>query len=208
MIRLYSGASCLQSHRVRLALAHKGVEAEWVVVDPAAPPRPLLELTPYGEVPTLLDRDVCLYEPWIIVEYLDERYPHPPLLMADPVSRAKARLVAYRIERDWYSLYAQLTAARVRHRGVGKARQALYESLTAGAELFEDHRCLLSDEFTIMDLAVLPLLWRLPAAGVELPPQAAAMVEYAETQFHGAPFQASLTSEEQALRSAKSGGNR
>ncbi|MFW6278373.1 MAG: glutathione S-transferase N-terminal domain-containing protein [Halorhodospira sp.] len=198
MIRLYTGAVCIHSHRVRLALAEKGVGAEWVDIDPDHPPAALLEHNPYGDVPTLVDRDVVLYEPGIIVEYLDERYPHPPLLPVDPVNRGKARLVVYRMQRDWYALLGQVGDAESEQ--ARSARRALRESLVAAAELFEGQPYFLSDELTIMDLAVLPLLWRLPAVGVELPPEAAAIQRYAEQQFTTQAFQASLTPQERRLR--------
>ncbi len=198
MIRLYTGAQCIHSHRARLALALKGVEAERVPVDPDHPPAGLLEQNPYGDCPTLVDRDIALYHPEIIIDYLDERYPHPPLLPVDPVNRAKARLVVHRMQRDWYALYDQVehgSSAQVQ-----QARRALRESLVAAAELFEGQPYFLSDELTIMDLTILPLLWRLPAAGVELPGHAAAITQYAEQQFATDAFRTSLTREEQALR--------
>ncbi|WP_255773336.1 glutathione S-transferase N-terminal domain-containing protein, partial [Halorhodospira sp. 9622] len=198
VIRLYTGASCIHSHRARLALALKGVEAERVPVDPERPPASLLEQNPYGDVPTLVDRDIALYHPEIIIDYLDERYPHPPLLPVDPVSRAKARLVVHRMQRDWYALCEQIengTAAQAQ-----QARRALRESLVAAAELFEGQPYFLSDELTIMDLTILPLLWRLSAAGVELPEHAAAITQYAEQQFATDAFRTSLTREELGLR--------
>mgnify|MGYP000090654948 CR=1 FL=1 len=198
MVRLYTGAVCPHSHRVRLALAEKGVEAERSLVDPDYPSAELFEHNPYGEVPTLVDRDIALYEAGTIIEYLDERYPHPPLLPVDPVSRAKARLLVYRIQRDWYALLEQIggdPADRSEH-----ARCALRESLVAAAELFEGQPFSPGEDRTVMDLTVLPLLWRLPAAGIELPEQAAAIRHYAEHQFATRAFQASLTRAEQALR--------
>ncbi len=198
MIRLYSGPLCIHSHRVRLVLAEKGVEAERVAVDPDEPPAALLEHNPYGTVPTLVDRDVALYDPTIITEYLDERYPHPPLMPVDPVSRAKARLVVYRMERDWYALYERLEVAERNH--AKSARRALQESLVAAAELFEGQPYFLNDDFSIMDAVVLPLLWRLPPAGIALPRAAEGIVSYAERLFATAQFQDSLTREERALR--------
>lgn len=198
MIRLYCGPLCIHSHRVRLVLAEKGVEAERVAVDPDEPTAALLEQNPYGSVPTLVDRDVALYDPVIITEYIDERYPHPPLMPVDPVSRAKARLVVYRMTRDWYALYEQLEVADRRH--AQAARKALQDSLVAAAELFEGQPYFLSDELTVMDVTILPLLWRLPAAGIELPRGGEAIVEYAERLFQTPAFQSSLTREERALR--------
>nr|WP_242464501.1 glutathione S-transferase N-terminal domain-containing protein [Halorhodospira abdelmalekii] len=191
---MYTGALCIHSHRVRLALAAKAVEAERIELDPQSPTAQLLEYNPYGDVPTLVDRDVALYEPGIITEYLDERYPHPPLMPVDPISRAKARLVVYRMQRDWYADFERIhQAPRAKAQS---ARRSLRESLVAAAELFEGQPYFLSDELTVMDVMVLPLLWRLPAAGVELP---AAIRSYAEQQFASSWFEASLTREERAL---------
>ncbi len=198
MIRLYSGPLCIHSHRIRLVLAEKGVEAERVAVDPDEPPAALMEHNPYGTVPTLVDRDVALYDPTIVTEYLDERYPHPPLMPVDPVSRAKSRLVVYRMERDWYALYEKLETAEPRH--AQAARRALQESLVAAAELFEGQPYFLNDDFSIMDAVVLPLLWRLPAAGITLPRAAEGIAGYAARLFATQQFQDSLTREERALR--------
>ncbi|MCG5548136.1 glutathione S-transferase N-terminal domain-containing protein [Halorhodospira halochloris] len=194
MIRLYTGELCIHCHRVRLALAVKAVDAERIKVDPDSPAAELLEQNPYGDVPTLVDRDVTLYEPDIIIEYLDERYPHPPLMPVDPISRAKSRLVVYRMQRDWYADYDRiLTSSKSKAQS---ARRSLRESLTAAAELFEDQQYFLSHELTVMDITILPLLWRLPIAGVELPDEAGAVKKYAEEQFLTNWFKASLTTDE------------
>lgn len=197
MIRLYSGELCIQCHRVRLALAVKAVAAERIEIAPEYPPVELLEQNPYGEVPTLVDRDVILYESGVIIEYLDERFPHPPLMPVDPILRAKSRLVVYRMQRDWYAEYERILNPSKSK--AGGARRALRESLIAATELFEGQHYFLSDELTIMDMTILPLLWRLPSVGVELPDEASAVKEYAAQQFTTSWFKASLTMEEKNL---------
>lgn len=198
MIRLYTGDLCIHSHRVRLALAVKAVQVELISIDPAHPATELYEQNPYGDAPTLVDRGVVLYEPGIIIEYLDERYPHPPLMPVDPTSRAKMRLVLYRMQRDWYADYAGIHNATSKARAQS-ARHSLRASLTAAAELFEGQSCFLSDELTVMDITILPLLWRLPTVEVNLPEHAEAVKRYAEKQFSSSWFKASLSREELSL---------
>jgi len=185
---------------VRLVLAEKGIGVEVVEVAPEGPqPEDLADLNPYAETPTLVDRDLALYDPRVICEYLDERFPHPPLMPIDPVSRAKAKLVISRIDRDWYQLLGQLEQAE--RRGKPAVRRQLAESLAASADVFDTGMTyFLSDEITMMDCVLAPLLWRLEHYGVELPVEAAAIDSYAERLFARDPFQASLTRTEQAMR--------
>lgn len=199
-IGLYSDPIALESHRVRLVLAEKGINVEVVEVDPeGAQPEDLADLNPYAETPTLVDRDLALYDARVICEYLDERFPHPPLMPIDPVSRAKAKLVISRIERDWYALLSQLERQDKRRRAA--VRRELAESLAASADVFAAGTpYFLSDEITMMDCALAPLLWRLDHYGVELPAEAQAIASYAERLFEREPFQASLTDAEQGMR--------
>ncbi len=200
-IGLYSDPSALDSHRVRLVLAEKGINVEVVEVDAdGVQPEDLVDLNPYAETPTLIDRDLALYDPRVICEYLDERFPHPPLMPIDPVSRAKAKLVISRIERDWYALLLQLE--RQDKRGRPALRRELAESLAASADVFAAGTpYFLSDEITMMDCTLAPLLWRLGHYGVELPPEAQPIRDYADRLFIREPFQASLTDAEQGMRS-------
>jgi RNA polymerase-associated protein len=122
VMTLYSDASCPQSHRVRMVLAEKGMTVEIVNIDPDNLPEDLIDLNPYQSVPTLLDRELVLYDPQVITEYLDERFPHPPLMPVDPVSRARSRLALYRIKKDWYSLITDLESGV--EKTVAKARQS------------------------------------------------------------------------------------
>jgi RNA polymerase-associated protein len=194
---LFSGPTCPDSHRIRFMLAEKGITPELVEVTAGDPPEDLLDLNPYGTVPTLVDRDVALYSAGVIAEYIDERFPHPPLMPVDPVSRAKSRLVLYRIEQDWYLPMRELDAGGAH---VAAARKQLADSLTAAGDLFAEEAFFLSEGMTVMDCAVAPLLWRLPYYGVNLPRQAAAVLAYAERIFGRESFQRSLSGAEQAMR--------
>ncbi|KAB7623841.1 glutathione S-transferase N-terminal domain-containing protein [Alkalilimnicola sp. S0819] len=196
IMTLYSGPTCPFSHRVRFVLAEKGIAVEIQSVEGDQQPEDLVDLNPYGSVPTLVDRDLALYDTKIICEYLDERFPHPPLMPVDPVSRAKARLVLYRIEADWYGPLARIIAGTK----ADQARKELRESLTAAADLFAAQTWFLNEELSVMDCAVGPLLWRLPFYGVELPEQAKAVNAYAERLFALESFQNSLSEQERNMR--------
>ena len=195
---LYSSDTCPDSHRVRIALAEKGVTLETIRVDGDDKPEDLLELNPYASVPTLVDRDLVLYDARVVMEYLDERFPHPPLMPVDPVSRAHARLTLYRIERDWYALVPDLDSGDEKR--AAPARKALRESLIASAEVFGAKPYFLNDEFSLMDCSILPLLWRLPRWGVTLPVEAKRVVEYSARLFDTEPFRQSLTEAEKEMR--------
>jgi RNA polymerase-associated protein len=181
-----------------MVLAEKGITFDVVDVDATDLPDELMDFNPYGTVPTLVDRDLRLYESRIIMEYLDERFPHPPLLPVDPVSRASARLYMYRVDRDWYSLADLITKGSDEE--AAKARREFRESLIATAPVFGAKPYFMSDEFSLVDCCIAPLLWRLPALGVELPPQAHAVQEYASRLFHREGFRDSLTEEERDMR--------
>ena len=198
LMTLFSGPSCPNSHRIRLVLAEKGITAEIQQVHAGAVPEDLLDLNPYGSVPTLVDRELALYDATVIAEYLDERFPHPPLMPVDPVSRAKARLVLYRIEQDWCRLILELEAAGGRR--ADDLRLRLRDSLSAGSDLFSETPYFLSEEFSAMDCAVAPLLWRLPFYRVSLPPEAAPILDYAERMFARESFQSSLSDAERRMR--------
>ncbi|WP_290649404.1 glutathione S-transferase N-terminal domain-containing protein [Aquisalimonas sp.] len=200
VMTLFSGATCPYSHRVRFVLAEKGIPAEIHSVDTGAIPEDLMQLNPYGGVPTLVDRDLCLYEPKIIIEYLDERFPHPPLMPVDPVSRAKARLAQYRIERDWYGMLQELERGGGEAASEHRAARALREELTAADELFAQGAWFLSEERTVMDVALAPLLWRLPRYGADPGDAAPSLRLYSERLFALDVFKASLTDAERTMR--------
>jgi len=179
---LYSDAVGLESHRVRLVLAEKSVVADVVWIDSQAPPPELVEASGQSTVPVLVDRDLTLYDARVIIDYLDERYPHPPLMPVDPVSRARTRLALFRIESDWLSLENE--------------PEALAESLAASADVFKAMPFFLSEEYSILDATLAPLLWRLTACGIVLPAAAKPVTDYAKRQFARQGFQASLPDEE------------
>lgn len=199
VMTIYSDSNCPYSHRARIVLAEKNITAEVVAVADHHLPEDLLELNPYNSLPTLIDRDLVLYHSRIIMEYLDERFPHPPLMPVDPVSRAQSRLFLYRVERDWFSLLDDLTGQDTSK--ADKARIVLRDGLMAVAPIFEQKPFFMSDDFTLVDCTLATMLWRLPSYGIELPTQAKPLLDYAERIFKRETFQASLTEEERAIRS-------
>jgi RNA polymerase-associated protein len=195
---LYSDSDDIYSHQVRIVLAEKGVNVEIMAAKNNEPTSDLLEINPYGTVPTLIDRELVLYEARIIMEYLDERFPHPPLLPVYPVARAETRKMMHRIEQDWYCLLQNI----ISNTDVDASRQNLHESLISIEPIFADKPYFLSDEFSLLDCALAPLLWRLPQLGIEIPAEAKALHAYMQRLFKRDSFQASLTDAERQLRAA------
>lgn len=198
VMTLFSGALDARSHKARIVLAEKGVTVDILNVDPKEPPRDLIDINPYGTIPTLIDRDLVLYEANIIMEYLDERFPHPPLLPVYPVARAKCRMMIYRIDRDWYTLMDRILSSQNKEEA-NQARKELRASLLGLAPVFSDMPFFLSEEFSLVDCCVAPLLWRLPLLGIELPPAAKSIRDYSKKIFRRDAFQASLTEAEREL---------
>jgi RNA polymerase-associated protein len=195
---LFSDPQSLHSHRVRLVLAEKNVTCDIVDVDPLNLPEDVMDLNPYGTAPTLVDRELALYDSRIICEYLDERFPHPPLLPVDPVSRASSRLYMFRVENDWYSLVGQILSGG---KAATKARKELREGLTAAAPILAHKPFFMSEEFSLVDASIAPLLWRLPALGIEFSGTAAKQINtYAGSLFLRKGFIASLTEAEREMR--------
>ena len=194
---LYSSDTCPRSHMVRTVLAEKGINYEVQQVDPENKSEDFIDLNPYGEVPTIVDRDLVLYNHQVIVEYLDERFPHPPLMPVDPVSRGRNRLMLHRVERDWYSLVDKIIAAGD---GETTARKDLLDSLLSAMPIFDSKPYFLSDEITLIDCAIVPILWRLPVYGIELPNAAKPLLKYADKLFERDSFQESLTEGEREMR--------
>jgi RNA polymerase-associated protein len=178
-------------------LAEKNITYEVEDIDPLNMPEELMELNPYGTLPTLVDRDLKLYESRIIMEYLDERFPHPPLLPVDPVSRSTSRLLLFRVENDWYRLMDTILAGK---KEAAKARKELRESLITTAPVFGAKPFFMSDEFTLVDCAIAPLLWRLPILGVEIPGSAKGIHAYAKRLFERQSFNQSLSEAEREMR--------
>jgi len=195
---LYSSETSLDCHRVRFVLAEKGINVDIVnvTVDESAA-ADMAELNPYNRAPTLVDRDLVLYDAGVINDYLDERYPHPPLMPVDPVSRAQLRLVHFRVLKDWYSLVYEIEST------TGKAREQagkqLKEGIIAANELFRISYYVLSDELSLVDCTLGPLMWRLPHYGVKLGKPGASVEAYAHRIFSRASFKSSLTQAERDL---------
>ncbi len=198
VMTLYSDALCPQSHRTRIVLAEKDITVDIIYVDSQTMPEDLSELNPYNSVPTLVDRELVLYDARVIMEYLDERFPHPPLMPVDPVSRAKSRLALHHIERDWYSLVDSIHS--VSERKAMAARKVMRESLLSSVEVFKAKPFFLSDEFSLVDCSIAPILWRLPSYGIELPIKANPIKKYAERLFSRPSFRESLSELELELR--------
>lgn len=196
---LFSDPTDPWSHRTRLVLAEKSVNIDYIDVQHGNLPEDLLDLNPYNSVPTLVDRELVLYDSRVIVEYLDERFPHPPLMPVDPVTRAQYRLYLYRIERDWYSEADRIVSSGDR-KTVNRARKALRDSIVSTAEIFAAKKFFLSDEFSLVDCSIAPVFWRLPVFEIELPAQARPILRYMDTVFSRPSFQFSLTELEQEMR--------
>ncbi len=194
---LFSTEQDPYSHMVRVVLAEKGISFELQLVNPKDTPEDLKDLNPYNETPTLIDRDLALYDHRVIMEYLDERFPHPPLMPVDPVSRARSRLYFYRIERDWYSLADKIKPG---NKTADKFAKELRDNLISASPIFESKPFFMSEEFSLVDAALAPLLWRLPYYGIDIPVQAKGLQNYMESIFDREGFKASLTEEEREIR--------
>lgn len=194
-----SDARCHLSHRVRIVLAEKGVTVDVMNVDPANPPEDLAQLNPYNSLPTLVDRDLALYESKIMMEYLDERFPHPPLLPVYPVARGESRQLMYRIEKDWCTLVEQIESGN--KKDADKARKELKEGFIAIAPIFIEKPFFMSEEFSLVDCCLAPILWRLNHYGIEIPrtKQTKPLLDYMERLFAMESFQDSLTEEEKEM---------
>lgn len=198
---LFSDPRDHYSHRVRMVLCEKGVAVDVVDVDPTQRPEDLSEINPYGTLPTLLDRELVLYKSTVIMEYLDERFPHPPLLPVYPVARAQCRLLMHRIELDWSKKVDVLFAGRGRETAMDKARKELRESLAAIAPVFADRPFFMNEDFTLVDCFVAPILWRLNALDLKMSArQLKPMQRYMNDMFERDTFQESLTEAEVDMR--------
>ena len=199
VMTLFSRPTDIHSHRTRLVLAEKNINIEISSVLGADLPEDLMDLNPYHTVPTLVDRDLTLYDSRVIIEYLDERFPHPPLMPVDPVMRAQFRLALFRIETDWYSI-AEEAESTADGKLSSKSRKLLRESILQSNELFGARPYFLSDEFSLVDASIAPILWRLPVYGIDLGSQAGAIESYMERVFARQSFQRSMTELEQEMR--------
>ncbi len=197
VMTLYSADNCPLSHRVRIVLNEKSITADIINVNVNELPEDLIDLNPYNSTPTLVDRDLVLYNSQIIMEYLDERFPHPPLMPVDPVSRARSRIMLYRIDKDWYSLLDNINGDNAAQAENG--RKAIRDGLTVIAPIFVKKPYFMSDEFTLVDACLAPLLWRLPLYGIDLPEQAKPVLQYAARLFERDAFEASLSEFEREI---------
>lgn len=189
---LYVDKSDINSHRIQIVVSEKSVPADIIEVDTKHIPEDLLKINPYGTLPTLVDRDLVLYEPSIIAEYLDERFPHPPLLPVYPIARAKTRLMMLRIEKEWYSLVKIILTSKD-NTEIKNSRKLLTDSILSFAPVFMSMPFFLSEEFSLLDCCVAPLLWHLPKLGITLPPQAKAIHQYLAKISERPSFKSSLS---------------
>ena len=198
---LFSDPRDHYSHRVRMVLCEKGVSVDIVDVDPDDRPDELSQINPYNTLPTLLDRDLVLYQSNVIMEYLDERFPHPPLLPVYPVARAQSKLLMHRIEKDWSRAVDLLMSGSGKDSLVDKTRNELRESLAGIAPIFDDRKFFMNEEFSLVDCCVAPILWRLPAIDISLPEkQTKSMQRYMNDMFSRETFIDSLTESELEMR--------
>ncbi len=198
VMTLFSAPDNANSHRVRIVLAEKDIQADIININPDNPPEDLADLNPYNTAPTLIDRELVLYESRIIMEYLDERFPHPPLMPVDPVSRAHSRLALYRIEKDWYSLLDDIEGEDKNKAEI--ARSILQEGVLSASSVFEHKPYFLSDTFSLIDATIAPILWRLPKYGINVPENAKPILAYMDRVFSRDAFQVALSDAEKAIR--------
>jgi RNA polymerase-associated protein len=194
---LYCDRDSPFGHAVRIVLAEKDVNVEVHYVDEENRPEDVVDLNPYEGVLTMLDRDLVLYEAQIMMEYLDDRYPHPPLMPVDPASRANNRQLRYRIMRDLYALVKPLCAGGEEST---VAMKSMRDHLTAIAPAFTQKPYFLSEEYSLTDCCMAPLLWRLDHYRIRLPAQAQPLEKYAARLFVRPAFRASLSTVERGLR--------
>lgn len=194
---LFTTSTCAHSHCARLVMFEKSVTADIEFFDPEQPPEDLLELNPTGISPTLVERNLVLYDSRIIMEYLDERFPHPPLHQMDPVSRANSRMIIKRIDQDWYQLLDEILNSG--EKKSARAKKMLKESLIAATPVFESQPYFMSEDYSLIDCAMAPLLWRLPSLGIDLSSLSPAITSYANRLFSREAFQLSLSEEEKDM---------
>ncbi|MCB1668818.1 MAG: glutathione S-transferase N-terminal domain-containing protein [Porticoccaceae bacterium] len=196
----YSNPICHYSHRVRIVLAEKGVTVDIEEVEGKIP-QEVSELNPYNSLPTLIDRELALFETKVMMEYLDERFPHPPLLPVYPVARALSRQFIHRIENDWCT-HVDTIVNKPELKSADKGRQELRDSLVTIAPIFSEKPYFMNEEFTLVDCCLAPVLWRLESMGITLPNnrQTKPLLAYMQRLFERDSFQESLTELEREMR--------
>lgn len=197
MMRLYSGTVCPYSHRCRIVLYEKGMDFEVIDVDQMDKAEELASINPYNKVPVLVERELVLTEANIINEYIDERFPHPQLMPADPVMRGRARLFLHRFEQE---LYSHVSVIQQGGKPADKARAIIRDNLTQLTQILTRQKFLLGNDFSMLDVAVAPLLWRLDHYGIQMGKDAAPLMKYSERLFSRQGFIDSLTPAERAMR--------
>ncbi|WP_301818891.1 glutathione S-transferase N-terminal domain-containing protein [Neisseria maigaei] len=200
MMTLYSGITCPFSHRCRFVLYEKGMDFEIKDVDIYNKPEDLAVMNPYNQVPVLVERDLVLHESNIINEYIDERFPHPQLMPGDPVMRGRGRLVLYRMEKELFNHVQVLENPAATNKEQAKAREAIGNGLTMLAPSFSKSKYILGEDFSMIDVTLAPLLWRLDHYDVKLGKSAAPLLKYAERIFQREAFIEALTPAEKAMR--------
>jgi RNA polymerase-associated protein len=198
MMTLYSGTTDPYSHRCRFVLFEKGMDFQVIDVDVFNKPEDLAVMNPYNRVPVLVERDLILYEANIINEYIDERFPHPQLMPPDPVMRARARLFLHRFEQELFCHLPALESSVAKT--VDKARAAVRDNLMQIAPVFAKQKFMLGDEFSMLDVAIAPLLWRLEHYAIQLDKDAAPLMKYAERLFSRPAYSEAMTPSEKAMR--------
>ena len=198
MMGLFSGNTCIRSHQVRFVLREKGITTDIQNVGGKKVPEDLIALNPYASIPTLTDRELVIYDSGVIIEYLDERYPHPPLMPVSPVDRAKVRLALVSLEADIVSTAIELDAA-LGSRNENSLRKKLKSMLNASLDLFSSNKYFLNDELTVIDCVLAPILWRLEYFGISLGKEQKAIIDYMETVFSHETFQDSLSEDEEEM---------
>ncbi len=199
MMVLYSGTTCPFSQRCRFVLFEKGMDFEIKDVDLFNKPEDINVMNPYGQVPILVERDLVLYESNIINEYIDERFPHPQLMPADPVMRARARLFLFNFERELF-IHVQTLENSNKQPAIDKGKLVIRDRLTQLAPILLKNKYMLGDEFSMLDVAIAPLLWRLDHYGIDLPKSAAPLMKYAERIFSRPAYIEALTPSEKVMR--------
>lgn len=195
---LYSTITCPFSHRCRIVLHEKDMDFQVIDVDPNNKPEDIAVMSPYGRAPILVERDLILYESNIINEYIDDRFPHPQLMPADPVMRARARLFLYRFEQE---LFCHIDDVESKDQKVAdKARAVISDNLTVITPIFEKQKYILGDDYSMLDVAIVPLLWRLEHYGISLPKKAAPLLKYSERLFSRPLFIDALSASEKMMR--------
>jgi RNA polymerase-associated protein len=198
---LLSDGKSHYSHRVRIVLAEKGVVSEVISIDANNKPAELADLNPYNTLPVLVDRDLSLYDSWVMMEYLDERFPHPPLMPVQPVARAYTRLWRHRIQNDWSGLVDIMLDEKTDKKTQQNSQKELRESLITVAPVFAEKPFFMNDELTLVDCCIVPILWRLKAMGVDLPKtkQVKPLQEYMVRMFSRQSFRISLSPDEREM---------